>query len=74
MRDAITITEAAELAGVHYETIRRWIDRDYLQAWKVGGQYRLAREDVVALLRGEAPHASASLPRSLGMSGLRENA
>ena len=34
--ELIGLTEAAEQAGVHYRTVRRWIERGELAATRVG--------------------------------------
>lgn len=52
--DPITMAEAAQLLGRHYETIRRYVDNGTLRGWKVGGQWRVSRGECERLLRGEA--------------------
>lgn len=45
------ITEAAQLVGVHPDTLRAWVDRGTLVALITpGGHRRFRRSDVLALL------------------------
>lgn len=46
--DALTITEAAELLGVHYMTVYKYVRTGRLQATKVGGGWLVEREDLDA--------------------------
>ena len=44
--DELTLTEAAELLGVHYMTVYRYVRLGYVPARKVGREWRLRREDL----------------------------
>ena len=49
--ERITINEAAELVGVHRNTIRNWILRQELPAERIGARIvRLRKQDVLNLL------------------------
>ena len=50
-----SIREAAAIAGVTEKTIRRWIGRSRLRAVKVGGQYRIAPDDLDTARSGHVP-------------------
>lgn len=58
----LTVAQAAEFAGRHPETIRRWIRRGLLPAYKVGvkGRFSIDRQELEETMRyrptnGEAP-------------------
>lgn len=58
--DLITMKEAAELAGVSYRTISRWVQLGYLtRKTAPRGQVRLSRKAVVAMNTFEDEPASA---------------
>jgi len=40
-----TLREIANLTGVHYNTVWRWIDKGWLPAFKLGGRWRV--EEVI---------------------------
>ena len=49
----LTVPEAAEIAGTHAQTIRRWIYGGHLKAQKGGGKYgrfRILRADLMDAL------------------------
>lgn len=51
----LRIGEAAQLLGVHADTIRRWEQAGHITAVRTPtGQRRFRREDVEALVKGEA--------------------
>ena len=50
---SVTITEAARLLGVSDDTIRRMIKSKQLPAFKVRAQWRIKREEVEKITRGE---------------------
>ena len=54
LADTLTLQAAAERAGVHERTVRRWITAGRLHAVKMGGQYRIASTDLEAAM-GEHP-------------------
>jgi len=53
----LSIRDAADLVGVTEKTIRRWIHRGWLQAEKVGGQYRIDHGSVEQARLGTRPEA-----------------
>lgn len=46
LRQAMTIAEAAEVCGVHAETVRRWVRAGDLQAAKIGNEYRISKTEL----------------------------
>lgn len=47
----MTVSQAARLLGVHISTVRRWIKREKLPAYRVGDKgVRVRRVDVVQLI------------------------
>lgn len=52
--------EAAEILGVHRDTVTRWSDEGRLACWRTpGGQRRYRRSDVDALLAEPEPSEAA---------------
>jgi excisionase family DNA binding protein len=62
----ITVSEAAALAGVSQETVRRWVRAGRLESRRDGPRLLLDREDVERL----ASPASLELPREWRTSWL----
>jgi len=60
----VSLTEAAERKGVHYQTVRRAIRRGDLVATKIGGGVLVAVENL-DLWRPKYDHASRMHRRSL---------
>ncbi len=52
-KELLTITEVAELFGVHPETLRRWDNEGKLKALRIGklGNRRYRRTDIEQLLK-----------------------
>jgi excisionase family DNA binding protein len=50
----VTPAELAEAAKVHHRTIWREIRRHRLRATKIGGVWRISRQDAIAYLSGGA--------------------
>ncbi|MFA5366011.1 MAG: helix-turn-helix domain-containing protein [Candidatus Bathyarchaeia archaeon] len=48
MKDIYTIKELAKYWGVHPNTIRRWINEGTLSANKLGGTWRITKEQATA--------------------------
>jgi len=48
-----TLREVANLTGVHYNTVWRWIDKGWLPAHKLGGRWRVKEEDLEEFMKGE---------------------
>lgn len=46
----LTIKEAGELIGVHYETIRRWHLREGLKTYKFKNTLRVRKQDLLDFL------------------------
>jgi excisionase family DNA binding protein len=60
MTENLTASTAAEILGVHPDTVRRWADEGKLPFWTTpGGQMRFRREDVEALRRPTRPKAAS---------------
>lgn len=59
----LTVAEAAAMAGVCEETIRRKVNAGELPDRRIGARIRIAREDLEALLDDGAPGPSASPQR-----------
>lgn len=51
MKDIYTIKELAEYWGVHPNTVRRWISEGLLSANKLGGTYRITKEQAIEFLK-----------------------
>lgn len=51
--EVLTIKEAASLLRVSDDTIRRMIDEGKLPAFKVRGNWRIKREEIEKIMRGE---------------------
>ena len=47
----LTIYEVADLLRVHHTTIRRYLKTGQLPVIRIGGQYRIPRAAIEALLR-----------------------
>lgn len=45
-RDYYTTTEAARLIGVSAQTIRNWVERDMIKAYRLGGRTAIPRSEV----------------------------
>lgn len=53
MRDnLLTIKETATELGIHWQTVRNYIDRGELKAYKIGKLVRISREDLDAFISG----------------------
>ena len=50
-----SIQEAADLLGVHHQTVRKWIKAGHLRAGRVTPQsvWRIRRCDIEALIQGD---------------------
>jgi excisionase family DNA binding protein len=51
--DILTISEVAKMLRVSEDTIRRMIDDGKLPAFKARGNWRIRREEVEKIIRGE---------------------
>jgi excisionase family DNA binding protein len=52
-RDAVSITDAARLLDVHYETVRRLVASGKLEAFRVGRVIRIRRSVLLRYLQTE---------------------
>ena len=50
MKDIYTIKELAQYWGVHPNTVRRWISENLLKANKLGGTWRITKEQATAFI------------------------
>jgi excisionase family DNA binding protein len=65
-RELLTVPQVAEQFQVTAQTIRNWIDQGVLPAVRVGRGYRIARDDVDALLeRASAESGSLATGRDV---------
>jgi excisionase family DNA binding protein len=53
LRDAVSITDAARLLDVHYETVRRLVASGKLEAFRVGRVIRIRRSVLLRYLQTE---------------------
>lgn len=53
MESLFTVDEVAEKLDVSPRTVRRYIQADAIKAIRVGGQYKVKKEDLTAYLNGE---------------------
>ncbi|MQS07360.1 helix-turn-helix domain-containing protein [Streptomyces alkaliphilus] len=53
-RELYSVGDVAELLGLHVRTVRNYVRTGRLKAVRIGKQYRIAREDVEALIGGTA--------------------
>ena len=51
----LKVSDVAELLGVSFGTVRRWIARKQLPAFRLHGHYRVSRDDALKMLRKETP-------------------
>ena len=51
--EILTVDQVAELLDLHPKTIRRFIREGKLSARKVGGQWRMTRQDIEACMGGQ---------------------
>ena len=49
----LTVQEVAMQCKVHPETVKRWIGSDRLNAFKLGGHWRVRPADVTAYLKAQ---------------------
>lgn len=65
-RRLVSFERAAQHAGKHERTVRRWVERGYLAAYKVGARdYAIDLSELDALIReasSSAIHVSAKVP------------
>lgn len=64
--DLIGCGKAARIVNVSPSTIKRWIDKGRLSAWRVGGRYRVSAAELRGLLTQVPPpptSPAASLTR-----------
>ena len=55
---AMTTTEAAKEIGVCPQTIKAWINRGVLKAWKVGNRYYVPTSALDSLAQAVTPKSS----------------
>jgi excisionase family DNA binding protein len=64
----LTVPDAARIAEVDPETVRRWIRAGRLVARKVGSQYLIAEADLAESINGLAPSAPVAFGHRTGES------
>lgn len=52
--DLLTVRQAAEIARVTHQTIRRWIRSEGLPAYRGRGRIRICKLELIKFLKGEA--------------------
>jgi excisionase family DNA binding protein len=62
--DLIKIAAAAKMLAINPATLREWIRRGKLAAWRVGARWRVSRADVEAMVSRFNP-ADSPAPESL---------
>jgi excisionase family DNA binding protein len=55
LKEWLNTAEAAELAGLSEWTVRQWIKLGRVAASKLGRQWRIRREDLLAAVKSPAP-------------------
>ncbi len=50
-KEFLTLKEAAELIGVHYETIRRWHLKEGLKSYKFKNTLRFKKGDLIEFMK-----------------------
>ncbi len=64
MKRMYTVTEAAEIMRLHPKTVRKKVREGAINAVRVGGQYRISRQEIDSILGREAGEAP---PNASGM-------
>jgi len=59
----ISLRDAAEQLGVHYQTVYRWVRQGVLPAVKIGGSYEVTAEAIVALQEARSRPSPPPLQR-----------
>lgn len=54
MNDFLTVDQFAQILDMHPRTVRRYIREEKLKATKVGGEWRIRREDAEVFMGGNA--------------------
>ena len=68
-KDLYSITEVAELLGLHVKTVRNYVRNGRLKSTRIGKQYRIARADLESFTGASITPASAlKVPRALEVS------
>ncbi len=65
----MSIADVAKTAGVHPQTVRRWIDDGRLVSVKIGGSRRVRMDSLEALLAGEVGEDAARKLEPLSLAG-----
>jgi MerR family transcriptional regulator, light-induced transcriptional regulator len=60
--DLLELREAASSAGVHYQTVYRWVRSGRLPANLIGGKYFVAAEDVASIVAAKTTPTEPSVP------------
>ncbi|MEM9132948.1 MAG: B12-binding domain-containing protein [Actinomycetota bacterium] len=69
---SLTLAQAAEEVGVHYQTAYRWVRSGRLTATMVDGAYRVAREDLAALQADRRRPVAPPTPTRVRLDRQRE--
>lgn len=52
-KEFLTLSEAAELIGIHRETIRRWHLKEGLKSYKFKNTLRFKKEDLIEFMNND---------------------
>ena len=51
INELLSIGSVAKILNVSEKTVRRWIEREELTAYRLGGQWRIAQKDLDIFLK-----------------------
>jgi excisionase family DNA binding protein len=63
--DIFTVDQVARMLDLHPKTVRRFIREGKLNARKVGGQWRITRQDIEACMGGQSLSGSEATLRTI---------
>lgn len=63
--EIFTVDQVAEMLDLHPKTVRRFIREGKLNARKVGGQWRITRQDIETCMGGQSLSSSESTLRTI---------
>jgi len=70
-KDLYSITEVAELLGLHVKTVRNYVRDGRLKSTRIGKQYRIARADLESFTGASVTSGGAIMaPRTLEVSSI----
>lgn len=72
MQDLYTLKELADELDVHYVTVLAWKKKGYIRVIRIGGTYKVPRDEVLRL-KQQGNHTSAQGSASSPYTGAEEN-